>query len=423
MSTSSYRPTLQADMSNTFRHNHYVPSWYQKRFIPAGQKQKELFCLDLTPKNFVDSQGRERSTKAVRRRGVQQCFAEQDLYTMTFGSNQSTDLEQYFFGEIDSDGRRAVDYFTNFAHPSVDGKAFQDMMMYMSTQKLRTPKGLDWLGRQAKTYDKIRLLATMVRLRQVYCATWTDCIWQIADANHSPTKFIISDHPVTVYNRRCTPGKHWCRASDDPDIRFHATHTVFPLSLEKVLILTNLSWVRNPYQPETRLRPNPSLFHHSIFKFMEIQTLRHLSEQEVQEINFIIKRRAFRYVAAAKEEWLYPEKQIPSLLWHSLGNGYLLMPDPRPVNIGGEIIIGHSDGSASAFDEYGRRPWQEDFSKETKTHSESASLDRFKGEFARLYGPSRRGRSFGFGHLDEERDSDEFHQYHLSLEQKGRRKR
>jgi hypothetical protein len=41
----------------------------------------------------------------------------------------------------------------------------------------------------------------MVRLRNLYCAIWTECVWLLADASRSPTKFLVSDHPVTVYNR------------------------------------------------------------------------------------------------------------------------------------------------------------------------------------------------------------------------------
>jgi hypothetical protein len=260
----------------------------------------------------------------------------------------------------------------------------------------------------------------MLELQQLYCAIWTECVWLIADASQSDTKFIISDHPVTVYNRRCGPRSQWCRDSNDPDIWLHGTHTVFPLSLDKILILTNLSWVRNPYQSPIDLRPNPNPFRSAIFKFTEIQTLRHLNEQEVREINFIIKSRALRHIAAAKEEWLYPDRFISKSQWNIYGNGYLLMPDPRPVNLGGEIMWGNKDGTGGAMDAYGRRPWQKDYGKEDKTHDEGDTLYRFKGEFARLFGPYRRGRTFDFMKLDPERDDDEFHQYHLGLEKKKR---
>ena len=229
-------------------------------------------------------------------------------------------------------------------------------------------------------------------------------------------KCIISDHPVTVYNRECSPTSKWCRDNEDPDIWLQGTHTIFPMTLDKVLILTNLSWVRNPYQPSTAPRPNSNPFRSALFKFSDIQTLRHLTEQEVCEINFIVKKRALRYIGAAKEEWLYPEKHLLDAEWDLLGEGYLLMPDPRPIGLGGEVFWRNADGSGGAIDEYGRRPWEKDYRKESKSLEEGGTLQRFQGEFARRYGPYRRGRTFEVGRLEEERDSDAYHQYHLDLD-------
>lgn len=405
-------------MSTEFRHNHYVPRWYQKRFIPPGQVDRELHLLDLTPDTFVDSRGVSHLDKAVRRLGFKHCFAETDLYTTQLESVPSVEIEKYFFGTIDNNGRHAVAYFVDFAHPSVDGSAFQNLLLYMSTQKLRTPKGLGWLSAQARSNNREEILRLMVEFRRLHCAIWAESVWLIADASQSDTKFIVSDHPVTVYNRRCGPRSDRCRGYNDPDIRLHGTHTIFPLSLDKVLIFTNLSWIRNPYQSETQLRPNPNPFRTAIFRFTDIQTLRNLTEQEVREINFIIKSRALRYVGAAKEAWLYPEQYVSKSNWATFGDGYLLMPDPRAIPLGGETIIGFGDGSSTSFDEYGRRPWEKAYKKESDSLEEDASLSRFQGEFARLYGQYRRGRCFNFAQLDDERDSDELHQYHLSLDRK-----
>lgn len=410
-------------MSTQYRNNHYVPAWYQKRFLLPGQPDKELYYLNLNPATVRDSQGRPHAMNTVRRLGVKNCFVEKDLYTTRFGSDESTKIEQAFFGSIDSKGRDAIEYFTNFTHPSVDTQAFNNVMLYLSTQKLRTPKGLGWLSNQVKTEDRNKVLNFMVEFQQLHCAIWTECVWQIADASGSETKFLLSDHPVTAYNRRCGPRSMWCRGYDDPNIAFQGTHTIFPLSSEKVLFLTNLSWVRNPYQSEVTVRPNPNPWRTAIFNFMDIQTLRHLSEQEVREVNFIIKSRALRYIAAAKEEWLYPEKYISKSQWNTFGHGYLIMPDPRPIHLGGEILIGYRDGRSAAFDAYGRRPWQAGYDQENKNLTKGPSLDRFQGEFARLFGPYRRGRAFSLDDMDKERDDDDCHQYHLSLEEKQKKPR
>lgn len=43
-----------------------------------------------------------------------------------------------------------------------------------------------------------------------------------------------------------------------------------------------------------------------------------------------------------------------------------------------------------------------------------ATFQRFKGDFAYLFGPKRRGRAAGFsGDLDNEEDSAEYHSSHL----------
>ena len=86
-------------------------------------------------------------------------------------------------------------------------------------------------------------------------------------------------------------------------------------------------------------------------------------------------------------------------------------------------MIGFSDGRATSFDAYGRRPWQRDFGREYESKDEFETLHRFKGQFARLYGPYRRGRSFNHARFEPERDDDDFHRYHLGLEAKQRRRK
>jgi hypothetical protein len=243
-------------MSTEYRNNHYVPVWYQKRFIPVGQGDRELFYLDLKPGEFTDGRGEVRKRTGPHRWGPRRCFSARDLYTTFFGPGASTRIEQVFFGLIDRDGKAAVEYFSEFEHLSADGDAFSSMMTFMSTQKLRTPKGLGWLRSQAETSDRDVILQSMIRLRELHSAIWTECVWLVADATCSPTKFIVSDHPVTVYNRACGPRSDWCREFNDPDIRLNGTHTLFPLSLERLLVLANLSWVRNLWDHRMRIASN-----------------------------------------------------------------------------------------------------------------------------------------------------------------------
>ena len=408
-------------MSNTYRNNHYVPIWYQRRFLVPGTT--ELLYCDLRPDTFRDPRGVPHKTDEIRRFGFRKGFAQSDLYTQFFRAQPRTEIEEKFFGEIDHKGHEAVDYFAGFSHPWDGTQLYNELILYMSTQKLRTPKGLGWLQNFSANL-RLPVLDVMVRLRSLFCAIWTECIWSIASAEQSATKLIVSDHPITVYNRRFGPRSSACRGFDDPDIRQHATHTIFPLSYDKVLILTNRSWVQNPYQKESGVRPNPRMMRNALFNLLDIQTLRMLTEQEVREMNFIIKSRALRYVAAPNPDWLYPEKYVSKADWHDFGQGYLFMPDPRSAHYGGETVMTFTGGRTIAVDEYGRHPGEPGYSGGRSNPGPGPdwnSYHRFQGEFSRLFGTERRGRSCRGVRLDEPILPDWYFQSLLDGEDQHRR--
>lgn len=375
-------------MDNNYKHNHYVPEWYQKRFLPPGQTKH--YYLDLAPER-VTREGHTYIRRALLRWGPAQCFAQDDLYTTIWGGLENRDIEKFFFGKLDIAGKNAVEHFAEFTLRDGSHEAFEALVPYMSVQKLRTPKGLGWLRQISGGLPKNETLILLQDIQNIFCAIWTECVWQIADASKSPTKFIISDHPIVTYNRECFPASKYCQGYNDPDIRFVATHTIFPLSPDKVLILTNLSWVRDPFQNPLKLRPNPDFFRGAIFNFLSIQVDRILTEEEVIEINYITKRRALRYIAAAEEEWLYPERHLRSDHWRKLGDGYLLMPDPRHIHGGGEVVIGYEGGRSDAFGAYGHKPWQKGYKDKERDDREWAAMQKFKAEWAATYGPEYRG--------------------------------
>jgi len=186
--------------------------------------------------------------------------------------------------------------------------------------------------------------------------------------------------------------------------------------------LTNLAWVRNPYQNAQKMGPNKRLMRNTLFSFLDIQFDRFLSEEEVLEINYIIKKRALRYIAAAEKDWLYPEQRLQSDHWRKLGDGYLLMPDPRHVHMGGTTYIGYEGGRSEAFGPYGHRPWERAFEDEERDRIESRMLQKFQDEWAVMFGPEYRGINCHFGRNIRTRESDEFHQYHLDRDRLERRK-
>jgi hypothetical protein len=403
----------------SYKHNHYVPEWYQRRFLLP--RQTNYFYLDKSP-DVHTSNGYTWKSKEIQNWGVRKCFAQDDLYTTRWGSTSNTDIERFFFGKIDAAAPSALDFFANYKPDCVDADAFKTFLEYMSVQKLRTPKGLAWLRDITQSANPNDTLLQLQKLQSIFCATWSDCVWQIADASHSPIKFIISDHPVTLYNRECFPLSPEFIGHKDPDVRQVGTHTIFPLSLNKILILTNLAWVRNPYQNAKKMGPNKRLLRNTIFNFQDIQFDRFLSEEEVLEINFIIKRRALRYVAAAREDWLNPERHLVSDHWRKLGDGYLLMPDPRHVHMGGTTYIGYEGGRSEAFGPYGHRHWEPAFEDKARDEIEFRTLEKFKDEWAATFGPEYRGLSCHFNRANRTRESLELHQNHLDRDMIERRK-
>lgn len=408
-----------------YKENHYVPVWYQERFLPT-EGERKFHYLDLQPEQFRDPRGILRTKTALRRWGAVSCFKETDLYTEKFGRYESTEIEQFFFGKVDASGKEAVDFFSrygsfkDFREGVSPNEMFNSLLNYMSVQRFRTPKGLLYLGDLLHAKNKNRLLMEMQRLRNLHCAIWTECVWSLIGADNTETKFIISDHPVTLYNRDIFPDSAYAREHTDPDFRMNGTHTYFPLNPTRMLVLTHLSWARNPYSRVQKLRPNPQPFRSAMFNFTDIQVGRQLEEIEVKQINYITKRRALRYVAAAHESWLYPERDLPTTHWRKLDDRYLLMPDPRDLHLGGEMLVGYTNGRSDAFDEFGRRPWQTDYKKSDQGGEQERALYGFQGEFARLFGPKRRGRSELPNGERRDVDNDDFHQYHLGLEKKYR---
>ncbi|WGF87556.1 DUF4238 domain-containing protein [Marinivivus vitaminiproducens] len=403
-----------------YRHNHYVPEWYQRRFMPPNRGK--YYYMDLNPE-LKFSNGRKFTRRSVLEWGPKSCFAQDNLYTYAEQGIENIDIERFFFGEIDREGLPAVNMFANFTNSDVDKKLLENMVRYMSVQKLRTPKGLGWVSSISKNKNRYLDLVLMQKIQYMFCTTWVECIWQIADTSKSSVGFIISDNPVTVYNRECFPGSRDCRNFNDPDIRMNATHTYFPLSLNKILILTNLSWARNPYQNGKKLRPNPGLYRPTMFSFADIQTGRSLNTEEVIQINYITKTRAHKYLASPEKDWLYPEGYLSSTLWNSFGGGYLFMPEPRDLYMGGEVYIGYEGGRSDAYSAYGHRPWQPGFRDAERDKRDARALDRFKAEFARLNGPTWRGMSARFNQKAPHVDSAEHHAWLLSEDREYRAKK
>jgi hypothetical protein len=145
------------------------------------------------------------------------------------------------------------------------------------------------------------------------------------------------------------------------------------------------------------LRPNPKLFRETVFNFLAVQVGRKLTEDEVLQINLITKRRACRYIAAAEEDWLYPERTVSIDHWKKFGDGYLLMPEPRLMHMGGEIVIGYEGGGGQSFSPYGHTRGQAGFKDEKRERRETDALRKFKAEWVVKHGAKYTAYNNDFG--------------------------
>jgi hypothetical protein len=365
--------------------HHYVPRWYQKRFLPPGTTN--FFYLDLRPKTVVWDGG-SHQLKAVRRRGPAACFYRNDLYMLRFGRQATDVMEKLFFGVIDGLGRRAVEHFAEYGGITDEThSAFDNLSPYMGAQRFRTPRALDLIKKRVGSAHHNVALAMLQDVFQSHATMWTEGVWEIVRARQSPTKFIITDDPVTFYCKTVFPSE-W-EYPNEMSLKQIGTRTLFPLGLDSCLIITHLQLVRDPWSTPTEMRTNARSFQSAMTHLGDIQFGRELEEDEVLRVNYILKKRAVRYVAAVQEEWLYPELRISTEEWAKVDDDWFLLPHLWKVPFTREIVVGHQDGSASAWDEYGRRPWQRGFKDNVQRDREWGTFELAK----RVWAKKRAGKS------------------------------
>ena len=348
---------------NVTRNNHYVPQWYQRGFLTS--ESNELVYLDLSPDTKKLPDGRVITMNSRSSRPTSKCFCQRDVYTTFFGDDINDGIERILFGQIDDSGARAIcSYIDN--DPRGWHEHFTQLFTYISSQKIRTPKGLDWINCHYANLNQNDLMKEMEAIRNLHCTLWTEGVREIVSAESSTVKFIISDHPVTVYNYACAPNNEQCKYPNDPSIQFKGTQTLFPLNQNYCLILTNLEYAQDPKnQNPLEKRTNAQYERDSVVRTDAFIRKRRLKNNEVSAINFILKSRSRRYIAASKEEWLYPEKAITHG-WHEL-NMITLPSDNELFGFGGELFVGHKDGGVYYQDAFGRtRPESKHLKKKNR---------------------------------------------------------
>ncbi len=199
----------------------------------------------------------------------------------------------------------------------------------------------------------------MQSIRKLHCTIWTEGIKEIVSANDSKVKFILSDHPVTIYNHDCQPENKKFQYPNDPSTLLIGSQTIFPLDMNNCLIITNYEYAKHPNKKNsTKKRINPKQHRTSIARTDNIVRKREFDSESVEKINFIIKKRAKKFVAATEKEWLYPRE----FKWKELKE--LLLPPMKGIwHHGGEMFIGYDDGSTHYQDAYGRTSPENKFLK------------------------------------------------------------
>jgi Protein of unknown function (DUF4238) len=331
------------------RNNHYVPEWYQRGFLQRSQWK--LHYLDMSPEQKVLPDGRTVTMNSIHELGPKNCFCEYDLYSTHFGTVVNDEVEKFLFGAIDDRGARAVRAFSS-GDLSAMHKGFQDFFEYLDAQKLRTPKGLDWIKSRYASLEQVQLMLEMQGLRFMHCTMWTEGVREIVSAEKSDVKFVVSDHPVTVYNASAPPTAPECAYPDDPLMEWIGTRTVFALDANTCLILTHLEYAQAPNRVNlTAPRTHARYRGQSLTRTDAFIRNRQLSRDEVIAINHLLKQRARRFVAASNIRWLHPERSF-SGTWQRIAE--VLLPRDELWQFGGEIYVGYADGSTRYQDPFGR---------------------------------------------------------------------
>lgn len=331
------------------RNNHYVPKWYQRGFL--SRKQHKLHVLNLNPACTTLPNGKELREPELESLGPKLAFKEFDLYTTRFGQALNDEIERFLFGEIDTRGAAAVRAWIAGDMVQIHHR-FRDFFEYLDAQKLRTPKGLDSILRHYNGLPHLELMLQMQALRQMHATMWSECVREIVSATKSTVKFIVSDHPITIYHPDLPPDAPVCEYPGDPGIELVGSQTVFALDQNHCLILTNLEYAEDPKGASTLSRRTNARFRgFSTARTDALISGRQLTEDEVMAINHVLKARARKYVAASDPRWLYPEKRC-RLPWRDVGT--ILLPTENLWRFGGEIFIGHNDGTTSYSDKFGR---------------------------------------------------------------------
>lgn len=336
--------------TNRSRDNHYVPIWYQKGFLAVGRDK--LQYLNLAPDEILLPSGQTKLHNALSEKHPKQCFYQTDLYSTFFGTQVNDEIERKLFGDIDRRGKLAAEAFVG-EDASAWHRHFRDLFLYLDAQKLRTPKGLDWLRARYPRLDQNALMIEMQGVRTTNCTIWSEGVREIVSARDAVAKFIVTDHPVTVYNSACPPEHALNLYPSDPPITLKGSQTLFPINQDHCLILTHLECAQDPTAIDPlEKRTFARQVRESMVRTDKFIMKRQLGDAEVIAINHVLKSRARRFIAAGAKDWLWPEREFKGS-WGEMAT-LLQPPEDELWHFGGELFVGYEGGDVRYQDAYGR---------------------------------------------------------------------
>ena len=345
-------PSLPRKMTKT-RNNHYVPKWYQEGFFEPGRNTYSY--LDLSPRQHALSDGRAVTEKSKFVSPASRAFCQRDLYSTFFGTTVNDEIERKLFGDIDTRGAHAVRAFVG-EDAGEWHRNFTTLFEYLDIQK-----GLDWLSAQYPRLTQNDLMFEMQGIRMMHCTIWTEGVRDIVSAQDADVKFIVSDHPVTVYNYAIPPNATGSGYPKEPSIALKGSHTIFPLNRDFCLILTNLEYAQEHSANPLEKRTFAGNYRNSMVRTDAFIRTRKLTSEEVIRVNRVLKAQAKRYIAAGKEEWLYPEASSTEP-WADLRSTFL--PAKNDLwRFGGEMYARFESGEVPYQDAFGRTEMEREFLK------------------------------------------------------------
>jgi hypothetical protein len=270
------------------------------------------------------------------------------------------EIERKLFGDIDTRGAHAVRAFVG-EDVGEWHSHFKAFFEYLDTQKIRTPKGLDWLSAQYPRMTQNDLMFEMQGISMMHCTIWTEGVREIVSAQDADVKFIVSDHPVTIYNYAIPPDTRGNGYPKEPSIALKGSQTVFPPNRDFCLILTNLEYAQNHSANPLEKRTFSRNYRNSMVRTDALVRTRKLRGEEVIRVNRVLKALAKRYIASGKEEWLYPETSSVEP-WADLRSTFL-PPKNDLWHFGGEMYARFENGEVFYQDAFGRTEKEREFLK------------------------------------------------------------